>query len=70
MNGPVPPRAFDDIGARVIDSTPHAIAMSYAPAMHALRDEVHRLLRRAALAVDAGRGHVPRQPGRRPTRCG
>ena len=33
LNGPVPPRAFDDIGARVIDSTPHAIAMSYAPAI-------------------------------------
>jgi len=32
-NGPVPPRAFDDIGLRVIDSTPHAIAMSYAPAI-------------------------------------
>ncbi len=28
LNGPMPPRAFDDIGARVIDSTPHAIAMS------------------------------------------
>ena len=33
LNGPVPPRAFDDIGARVIDSTPHAIARSYAPAI-------------------------------------
>ena len=33
LNGPVPPRAFDDIGARVIDSTPHAIPMSYAPAI-------------------------------------
>ena len=29
----MPPRAFDDIGARVIDSTPHAIPMSYAPAI-------------------------------------
>ena len=28
LNGPVPPFAFDAIGARVIDSTPHAIAMS------------------------------------------
>ena len=33
LNGPAPPRAFDDIGARVIDSTPHAIARSYAPAI-------------------------------------
>ena len=33
LNGPIPPRAFDDIGARVIDSTPHAIPMSYAPAI-------------------------------------
>ena len=33
LNGPVPPRAFVDIGARVIDSTPHAIARSYAPAI-------------------------------------
>ena len=32
-NGPVPPRALDAIGARDIDSTPHAIAMSYAPAI-------------------------------------
>src|SRR4051794_14682289 len=32
LNGPSPPRAFDAIGARVIDSTPHAIPMSYAPA--------------------------------------
>src|SRR5262249_25238129 len=32
-NGPTPPLAFDDIGARVIDSTPHAIAQSYAPAI-------------------------------------
>jgi len=28
LNGPVPPFEFDAIGARVIDSTPHAIAMS------------------------------------------
>src|SRR6185503_5416175 len=27
---------------------------------------VHRLLRRTALPVDAGRGHAPRQPGRDP----
>ena len=33
LNGPMPPRAFDDIGERVIDSTPHAIPMSYAPAI-------------------------------------
>src|SRR5690349_24109274 len=33
LKGPAPPRAFDDIGARVIDSTPHAIARSYAPAI-------------------------------------
>ncbi len=33
LNGPVPPLEFDAIGARVIDSTPHAIARSYAPAM-------------------------------------
>ena len=27
-NGPMPPDAFDAIGARVIDSTPQAMAMS------------------------------------------
>ena len=27
-NGPVPPRAFDAMGARVIDSTPQAITRS------------------------------------------
>src|SRR5512132_4079463 len=64
LNGPTPPRAFVDIGARVIDSTPHAMARSYAPARHhTLGDEVRRLLRRAALAVDGGGGDVPRQPG-------
>src|ERR1043165_6433971 len=33
VTGPVPPFEFDAIGARVIDSTPHAIARSYAPAI-------------------------------------
>ena len=33
LNGPTPPRALLDIGARVMDSTPQAIARSYAPAM-------------------------------------
>ncbi len=62
LNGPAPPRAFDDIGARVIDSTPHAIAMSYAPAITPCATKCDRLLRRAALPVDARRRHLPRQP--------
>ena len=33
LNGPVPPRALLDMGLRVMDSTPQAIARSYAPAM-------------------------------------
>ena len=28
LNGPTPPRALLDIGARVMDSTPHAMARS------------------------------------------
>ena len=58
LNGPVPPRAFDDIGARVIDSTPHAIADVVRARDHALGDEVRGLLRRTALPVDARRGHA------------
>ena len=37
---------------------------------HALRGEVHRLLRRAALPVDGHAGHVVGQPGHQPRRAG
>ena len=70
LNGPMPPRAFDDIGARVIDSTPHAIPMSYAPAITpcatkcaACCDEPHC---RSTLVA----GHAPRQSGRDPRVAG
>src|SRR5205823_13683507 len=33
LNGPRPPRAFDAMGALLIDSTPQAMAMSYRPAI-------------------------------------
>ena len=66
----VPPRAFDDIGARVIDSTPHAIAMSYAPAITpcatkcaACCDEPHC---RSTLVA----GTLPRQARRDPRVAG
>ena len=55
-NGVLPERALP-IGTRLIDSTPPAITMSYAPADDPLRREVRRLLARAALPVDRGGRH-------------
>ncbi len=49
----MPPVAFDAIGLRVIDSTPQAIARSYAPHMTPCAAKCIGLLRAAALAVDA-----------------
>ena len=67
LNGPTPPRAFVDIGARVMDSTPHAIARSYAPAITpcatkcaACCDEPHC---RSTLVAGTCHGQPGRDPG-------
>ena len=69
-NGPTPPRAFDDIGARVIDSTPHAIAMSYAPAITPCATKCAACCDEPHCRSTLRRRHRPRQAGRDPRVAG
>ena len=57
------PSTDEPIGTRVMLSTPGGDHDVVRARHHALRGEVQRLLRRAALAVDRGAGHRVGEPG-------
>ena len=58
-NGPVPPRAFEASGTRLIDLDPAGDHQVVVAGRHPGGAEVDRLLGRAALAVDGRGRHAP-----------
>ena len=57
------------IGIALMFCTPPATTRSAGPRHHRLRGEVHGLLRRAALAVHGGAGHLVGEAGNEPARA-
>ena len=58
------------MGIMLMFCTPPATRTVQVPLMHALRGEVHRLLRRPALAVDGGPGDLLGEAGGQPAGAG
>ena len=65
-NGPVPPRALEASGTRLIDLHPAGHHQVVVAGHHPGRGEVHGLLGRTALPVDRGGRHVLGESGRHP----